>query len=281
MRGAEKKAPIQDCIPALLLKPPLRDIGEVLMPTKIEWTQETWNPVSGCDPVSEGCRNCYAERMARRLAGRCGYPEAPNHFNITLHPDRLDNPLRWKKPRLIFACSMGDLFHPDVSFKLIGRVFATAIAADWHTAFQILTKRPERMHSFVTWFQTKTALNLCSFRHIWLGVTTENQRCADERIPVLLRIPAAVRFVSVEPMLGAMDLALYLTKLQWVICGGETGPKARPMKPEWARSLRDQCSAAGVPFFMKQVSGRETIPDDLKVREFPSPLPNASQSWTL
>lgn len=265
------------------------------MPTKIEWAEETWNPVTGCSPISEGCRNCYAERMSKRLAGRCGYPEY-FPFWVTLHPDKLEQPLRWKKPRMIFVCSMGDLFHEDVPEIEIMRVFAVMADAQQHT-YLVLTKRPERMKEVLTspsiandvWLMTNTGISedkpIWPLPNVWLGVTAENQARADERIPVLLQIPAAVRFVSIEPMLGTVNLTLiggdrfgwgrtdavnglyyvranptecgcewetqHINKLDWVICGGETGPGARPMHPDWVRSLRDQCKEAGVPFFFK------------------------------
>jgi protein gp37 len=234
--------------------------------TKIEWTDQTWNPVTGCTKISEGCAHCYAKRMSKRLAGRCGYPEAPHNFDVTLHPDRLDEPLRWRKPRRVFVCSMGDLFHEDVPFGFIRRVFWTM----WHWSsihiYQILTKRPHIMLSFFDYLQGTDGGDLIGLPNVWLGVTAENQEQADKRIPILLQIPAAVRFVSVEPMLGPADLSEWINPqgatarddparyslLDWVICGGESGPGARPMHPDWARSLRDQCQMAGVPFFFKQ-----------------------------
>lgn len=239
------------------------------MPTKIEWAEETWNPVTGCSPISEGCRNCYAERMSKRLAGRCGYPE-DEPFRVTLHSDRLDEPLKWKKPRKVFVCSMGDLFHEDVPDEWIDQlVWEIGHTFQKHT-FLVLTKRPERMRA---WFVKAYKENL-PYPNIWLGVTAENQQRADERIPILLQIPASLRFVSIEPMLGPVDLTRIIydrqtvidsleglhgwplphaegPKLDWVICGGETGPGARPMHPDWVRSLRDQCQAARTPFFFK------------------------------
>lgn len=242
------------------------------MATKIEWADETWNPVTGCTPISPGCKNCYAQRMARRLAGRHGYPEAPYHFDVTLHPDRLDQPLKWKKPRMIFVCSMSDLFHDDVPDDFIISVFARMTALREHS-FQLLTKRPERMRDFVM----RRVPGIGAWDNIWFGVTAENQAAANERIPPLLQIPA-VRFVSVEPMLGSVYLIPYLPEydyrptheyyralypgmgdqpvklrdgLDQVICGAETGPGKRPMKLDWARSIRDQCQEANVPFFFK------------------------------
>jgi protein gp37 len=313
--------------------------------TTIEWAERTWNPVTGCSPISEGCENCYAKRMAQRLRGRCGYPE-DEPFKVTLHSKRLEEPLRLRRPSRIFVCSMGDLFHEDVPDTFIDRVFATmALAA--HQTFLILTKRPERM---LKWFNrfaeseesvlgdshigawlNSVSGNLMAdtgtlpggkenwqwvppeydyhepwrvanpgyydwvgkgsmdavipwpLPNVWLGVTAENQARADERIPILLQTPAVVRGVSVEPMLGPVDLtAVQLDKythmnvlegcgvttrpgymgqslpnchcerIDWVICGGETGPGARPMHPDWVRLLRDQCQAAGVPFLFKQ-----------------------------
>lgn len=249
--------------------------------SRIEWTEKTWNPVTGCSKISEGCKHCYAERMSKRLAGRCGY-DKDEPFTVTYHPDKLDEPLRWRKPSRIFVCSMGDLFHEGVDDGLLCRVFDVMAVAEHHT-FLILTKRPARMREF---FARCVHGN---FQNIWLGVTAENQQRADERIPILLQIPAAERFVSVEPMLGPVDLSSYLgdlyycekhgrlcpegvtyandreavlckychqpveitTPLNWVICGGETGPGARPMRRNWVRSLRDQCQQAGTPFFFK------------------------------
>ena len=222
------------------------------MTTKIEWTDEVWNPVTGCTKISEGCTNCYAERMTKRLAGRYGYPKN-KPFGVTVHSDKLAQPLLWKRPRRVFVCSMGDLFHDDVPGKFIGEMTEIMHTCKQHT-FILLTKRTERMKSFfgntlLMWGE-----------NIWIGVTAENQRQADERIPILLQIPAEVLFVSVEPMLGEVDLSRYLDMghadwregINWVICGGESGPGARPMHPDWVRSVRDQCQAARVPFFFKQ-----------------------------
>jgi len=238
------------------------------MPTKIEWTDETWNPVTGCTKVSAGCANCYAERMARRLAGRYGYP-ADEPFRVTFHRDRLHQPWHWRKPRRVFVCSMGDLFHPDVTDDQLGHIFLTMNYNRTHV-FQVLTKRPQRALDYLGRFDFHLP-------HVWLGVSAENQESADERIPILLQTPAAVRFVSIEPMLGPVDLSYHLTDhcgyycdppddadhymdghqdhrwehLDWVIVGGETGPAPRRMAPEWIRTARDQCIEAGVPFFFK------------------------------
>lgn len=243
--------------------------GIELGKTKIEWTEYSWNPLSGCTPISEGCQNCYAKRMANRLRGRCGYP-ADEPFKVTLHKDRLEEPLRWKKPRRVFVCSMGDLFHEDVSRWMRFEVMDIILQAKQHT-FLILTKRPANMKEFFEWYYSKAGRTIEAIKNLWLGVTAENQRRADERIPILLQIPAAVRFVSVEPMLGPVDLSLsdgvdlsvsvgtglkpgksyLINSLDWVICGGETGPGARPMRLNWVRSLRDQCQTAGISFFFK------------------------------
>jgi len=428
------------------------------MPTKIEWCEETYNPISGCTPISEGCANCYARRMAHRLKGRYGYPE-DDPFRVTFHPDRLDQPLKWKKPRMIFVCSMGDLFHEDVKFEWVDEVFAIIALASQHT-FMVLTKRPERMREYIASpevsFRVAKAMDhievrrqiesmslevreidgyenylirndgtvfskhgsahcvycggdtagnakrrYCSqkckekaqyiertgrplphpdtptpmrlmpgedghmrvmlykegvgyrelvhrlvltafvrpavdgeqtchrngdatnnnlpnlrwgtqkdnwqdrIRHgnghsygensyiaapidwppknCWAGITAENQQRADERIPILLQIPAAKRFVSIEPMLSGIDLKPYLPDiggpayeiaeawgrdtytLDWVICGGETGPGARPSKSEWYDSIIEQCQSANVPVFIKKA------PDGVKIiREYPN-----------
>ena len=259
-----------------------------MSPTRIEWITnpdgtkgETWNPVSGCTKVSAGCKNCYAERMAKRLAGRCGYPEAPHQFDVTLHPDRLEQPLRWKKSRTVFVCSMSDLFHEDVPFDYVDEIFGIMAEAPQHS-FQLLTKRPERAISYIS-DANLSATNVEThlvwpLPNVWLGVTAENQETADARIPLLLQTLAAVRFVSCEPLLEPVEIRkswLYPYdkdhpgKIDWVIVGAETGPGARPMHPDWARDVRDQCQEAGVPFFFKKMSGRQPIPDDLQIREMP------------
>jgi len=213
------------------------------MTTKIEWTDETWNPVTGCTPVSAGCQNCYAARMARRLAGRCGYPPAPYHFDVTLHPERLDEPRRWHKPRMIFVCSMSDFFHVDVPVEFQARVFQVVRDCPQHI-FMFLTKRPEQ-----AWLLDQVG-GIPRYDNLWLGITAENQEMFDARYPYLAQIDAAVRFVSCEPLLSEINLGGATP--DWVICGGESGPGARPMHPDWARSLRDQCVAKNVPFFFKQ-----------------------------
>jgi len=249
--------------------------------TKIEWTDYTWNPVTGCTKVSPGCEHCYADRTAKRMRGRFGYP-VDDPFRVTLHADRLKEPLHLRAPSRVLVCSMGDLFHEDVSFAFVLQVFTTMKRAYWHT-FQVLTKRPAQMQKtladriFARWVSWPLP-------NVWLGVSAENQECFDERVPALLECPAAVRYASLEPLLepveNAMPCLLYLpggtttpyvpwVKLDWVIVGGETGPGARPMDPAWPRGIRDQCKMADVPFFMKQMSGGEPIPDDLMIREYP------------
>lgn len=275
--------------------------------SKIEWTDATWNPITGCTPISEGCRNCYAERMVKRfpaLHGVAHDPLRPDDKSLDhaysfstpmFHRDRLNQPLRWKKQRRIFVGSMADLFHENVPEGWVEDVLATMTNSPQHT-FMILTKRPERMVSLMARGHFRLSrTDSWPLPNLWLGVTAENQQAADERIPILLQTPAARRFVSVEPMLGPVDLsstgwtdceecggagetsghyfaddgmgtcescrgkgASVDARLDWVICGGESGPGARPMHPDWARSLRDQCQAAGVPFFFKQWGEWET-----------------------
>lgn len=294
--------------------------------TKIEWTDASWNPLRGCSRLSEGCRHCYAEKQAARIIamdrGR-GVPDGSGSYDgllaaggqwsgvIRVVEDALDIPLRWRKPRRIFVNSMSDLFHENVPDEVIDKVFAVMTLAHWHT-FQVLTKRPERMRAYLTdhaaggrhiWDagreiamprgQHKPGTGW-PLQNVWLGVSVENQQAADERIPLLLSTPAAVRWISAEPLLGPVNLNLarclngcgWITpakvnsdkdlgcpkckalvtrcsssarysiiekrQIDWVVVGGESGPHARPMHPDWARSLRDQCAAAGVPLLFKQ-----------------------------
>ena len=246
------------------------------MTHKIGWlnrpgtTGATWNPITGCTKCSEGCAHCYAERMSKRLGGRFGYPE-DEPFSVTVHEDKLNEPLRWKKPRTVFVCSMGDLFHQDAPEVWIEYVWKIMHLAERHT-FLVLTKRPERMLSFVSRFRNAHGDQVI-VPNVWLGVTAENQARADERIPLLLQCPAAVRFVSYEPALGPLYCEDYWGEpgvgLDWIVCGGETGPGGRTMDPYWAREMRDQCYEVGVPFFFKQMSNKAPIPDDLLIREWP------------
>ena len=296
------------------------------MSTGISWTDETWTIVTGCSKVSAGCKNCYAETLAKRLAGmgKDGYTALPwtkgnAEENVTLRPERLEQPLRWKRPRRVFVTSMGDLFHHLVPDEFIARTFAVMALSGHHT-FQVLTKRPERMAAWVGDERTPGTVveALAEFfaaspatinrtvednemrgrpgfvypwplPNVWLGTSVEDQRAADGRIPHLLKTPAAARFLSCEPLIGPVGLRGLRAKngalidalagdartpdgviyaaapgsIHWVIAGGESGPNHRPMSEEWARSLRDQCVAAGVPFFFKQHSGHrnETGPE--------------------
>ncbi|MFH1730162.1 MAG: phage Gp37/Gp68 family protein [Planctomycetota bacterium] len=278
----------------------------------IAWTDATWNPVTGCAKVSPGCANCYAETVANRFWAQ-QYPPIeminaetdeshlrPREFtDVQCHEDRLDQPLRWRKPRKVFVNSMSDLFHPDVPYQFVARVMDTIIAAPQHT-FQVLTKRADRMLHFFG--HIGEAEGLKPPDNLWLGVSVENQHCADERIPLLLQTPAAVRFISAEPLLGPIGLALHFPHAHgmrdhrfWVIVGGESGPKARPCDLAWVRSLVSQCQAA-VPVFVKQLGAHPFIeghatpvigswlrdrkggdpsewPEDLRVREFPKARP--------
>lgn len=297
------------------------------MATKIEWTDETWNPLAGCSPVSEGCRNCYAARHALRLAGHpnpkisgpyegtaemrgTGATRRPV-FTGTVHlrPEKLAEPLRWRKPRRVFVNAMSDLFHPDVPFEFVDRVFAVMAITPQHT-YQVLSKRPDRMEEFS--MERSAMLRLAPARehpvqqeieswikqrptredaglwgwplpNVWLGTSVENQNAADERIPHLLGTPAAVRFLSCEPLLGPVDLErptrtdldaafragygashaggpIHTRRLHWIIVGGESGPGARACDVEWIRSVVQQAQAADVPVFVKQLGAwpRET-----------------------
>jgi len=271
----------------------------------IAWTDETWNPVRGCTRVSAGCMNCYAESMAARFCG-AGQPYEGTinpetkrwNGNIKLVPEHLQDPLRWKRPRMVFVNSMSDLFHESVPDEFIDQVFAVMALAKQHT-FQVLTKRTERMLDYLRlsavrdkWVRAGDAFaesmepqRYANLSHIgdpgnkvsvftqfplpnvWLGISVENQEAADARIPLLLQTPAAVHWISVEPMLGAVSCTVPFDgnrvdmlqrefpghpRIDWVVCGGESGPNARPIHPDWARSLRDQCAEAGVPFLFKQ-----------------------------
>lgn len=277
--------------------------------TKIEWCDRAWNPISGCQPTSSGCLNCYAKRMAPRLAGRYGYP-ADDPFRPTMHPDKLPNPLHWKKPAIVFVNSMGDLFHKDIPDEFIAAVFGVMAASPQHF-FIVLTKRPERMRAWFKWVgnhcsdnahadpagevlskyaarvvNEEFALKLCDgyppgynwwpLPNLALGVSVEDQKTADERIPLLLQTPAACRMLSYEPALGPIDIVRPIGDkfmrdmglepvgthavsmsgehgLHWVVSAGESGTAKgiRPAHPEWFRNVRVQCAAAGVPYFFK------------------------------
>ena len=308
-------------------------------PSKIEWTEHTWNPTRGCSRVSPGCEHCYAERFESRGLTSHRSPTTGEAFaifqpggprwtgKVELIPDMLGIPLRRKKPTMYFVNSMSDLFHESLKFSEIALVFGAMAAADWHT-YQVLTKRHERMRQFYLWllgcaaeqkkytvngkFSIRDWLNLLwlrasplhnplpdtdwPFPHVWMGVSVENQKYADERIPLLLQTPAAVRFISAEPLLGPIDFKrlkmgddLRLLNLDWVIVGGESGPGARPCNTEWVRSIVLQCRAAGVPVFVKQLGAHviqggarrikknrkggdvDEWEHDLRVREMPRP----------
>ena len=214
----------------------------------IEWTDATWNPVTGCTKISPGCAYCYAEGITLRF--KRGGPFLPGKTTINLHYDRLNAPSKWKASRRVFVNSMSDLFHEEVPFEFVREVFLSMLDYDQHI-YQVLTKRPERMLKYLEWGEGPDWPD-----HVWAGVSVENQYWADQRIPLLAQVPAKVRFLSVEPLLKEVELHKYLQHLQWVIVGGESGHKARPMKPEWASSIRDECLAAEVPFFFKQWGGR-------------------------
>ncbi len=232
--------------------------------TQIEWADVVWNPVTGCTKVSDGCRNCYAERLAKRFWGERKFADVRCHWERLAETDHFGT-----NPKRVFVNSMSDLFHPDVPMVFIGEAITEMISHPTHT-FMVLTKRPQRMLEVMEWYGPDL---IKDGRNIWWGVSAENQATADERIPLLLEAPVAVRFVSCEPLLGPVNftvkhghyetnyLAGYMTTaaepnhfrgIDWVICGGESGQNARPMHPDWVRGLRDQCIAAGVPFFFKQ-----------------------------
>lgn len=303
--------------------------------SKIEWTDATWSPVTGCSHSgSPGCDNCYAKRMAKRLQAM-GQENYRNGFEVTEHPHMLNRPLHWKRPRKIFVVSMGDLFHRKVRNEFIAAVFGV-MAACPHHKFQLLTKHPRRAKEWFDWVEQREQDGRSMFPHdepswriyqmlssyalkhgasipshhggkwplpnVWMGTTTENQPAANERIPMLLQIPAAIHFISVEPMLSAIDVSKWLPRLakmgyaskeiteehgvkagddfilkikpcvSWVLCGGESGPNARPMNPDWARSLRDQCKKSEISFFLKQMAKKTTIPADLDIKEFPGDI---------
>lgn len=287
--------------------------------TTIEWTDKTWNPVTGCTKVSQGCKNCYAESIANRMWELQYKPNAdgtPRKFtDVRCHEDRLNQPFSWRKPQMVFVNSMSDLFHEDVPDEFIDQVFGVMALTPRHT-YQVLTKRPERMTAYFAdmpyrfqlvemeadmFLQREagvgTFLNTKDWPlpNVWLGTSVEDQANADKRIPYLLDTPAHVRFLSVEPMLGPVDLSpdrspypsghwlrfgehspYGVRPIHWVIVGGESGRGARRFDPDWARSIRDQCAAAGVAFFMKQLGGfrpgtkLESLPEDLRVRQFPA-----------
>lgn len=226
--------------------------------SEIEWTEATWNPVAGCSKVSPGCAHCYAERISLRF-GRSVRPWTPANApeNVVLHPERLNQPLRWRRPRLIFTNSMSDLWHELVPFEFVDEVWDVMRRADWHV-FQVLTKRPERA---LEWSRHYLEAHDGLGGNVWLGVSIENSRFT-HRADVLREIPAAVCFISAEPLLGSLfengprRAPLDLTGIGWLIAGGESGACARPVDVRWVRELRDGCARAGVPFFFKQWGGK-------------------------
>ena len=263
--------------------------------SRIEWTDATWNPVTGCTKVSDGCKHCYAERTWARLSA----PRAvPNRYtgrkftDVQVHDDIIEQPLHWEKPRRIFVNSMSDLFHPSVPDIFIREIFAI-MAVEAHHTFQVLTKRPERMCELLGMWRDDDVFMYhdgLAPSNVWLGVSVEDQATADERIPLLLDTPAAVRWVSAEPLLGPVrfhwDRWLpvsgfeqiereRLRTIDWVVAGGESGPKARPMHPDWVRSLRDQCAEAVVPFLFKQWG--EYCPSSYLPKD--ASLPARSWAW--
>jgi protein gp37 len=277
--------------------------------TRIEWTDATWSVVTGCSKHSPGCAHCYAERQALgRLKGKPGYPGLPwtpanAETNVVLHPRRLELPLRWRRPRMVFVCSMADLFHERVPDEFIDRVFSVIADASQHV-FQVLTKRPERMRDYMLlakaraesggdvmpgacWSDPMGApLYQFPLPNVWLGTSIENRRFIG-RADVLRDTPAAVRFISAEPLLGPLikrgdgwmdgypGEGLELSELDWLIAGGESGPGHRPMRWEWVRDLRDACRGTGTALFVKQGGGLrpgstlEELPEDLRIREWP------------
>ena len=212
-------------------------------PSSIEWTEFTWNPVTGCTKISAGCKHCYAERMAKRLKAM-GSSRYINGFKLTLHESQVDAPRSWRSPRLVFVNSMSDLFHASVPDDFIARVFATMAATPQHT-YQVLTKRSDRLRAL--------ASELPWPPNVWMGVSVEADRVI-KRVDDLREVPAAVRFLSCEPLIGPLT-KLALDGIDWVIVGGESGPRARPMDPTWVSDIHLRCIAAGVPFFFKQWGG--------------------------
>lgn len=237
--------------------------------TSIEWTEATWNPVRGCTKVSPGCKHCYAETFAERWRGIPGHPYEQG-FDLRLVPEKLEEPLSWTRPRLIFVNSMSDLFHEEVPEDFILKVFEVMEAASWHT-FQILTKRSQRLRQLAP--RLRWPLN------VWQGVSVENASYV-KRVADLRHVPAAVRFLSIEPLLGPIPV-LPLDGISWVILGGESGPRHRPLQLEWVREIRDQCIRTRVAFFFKQWGGRNPKAggrelDGREWNELPGSFPVAS-----
>ncbi len=246
--------------------------------SSIEWTDATWNPITGCTKISAGCDNCYAARFSERFRGVPGHP-FENGFDLTLRPDRLLQPLEWKKPRMIFVNSMSDLFHKEVPKDYIAKVFDTMEKANWHI-YQVLTKRSSLMQKFINERYSTHAAPA----HMWFGVSVENSR-TKSRIAHLQSANAGIRFLSVEPLIGSIG-QLGLDGISWVIVGGESGPGARPMEAEWALDVRNQCVKAGVAFFFKQWGGKTPktggrLLDGKEWNEFPMQLPTRQKELGL
>jgi len=260
--------------------------------TKIQWATKVWNPVTGCTKISEGCEHCYAEMFAKRLQKNPNKKVADKYFygfNPFTHPESLSEPSTWKKPERVFVCSMGDLFHENIPFSFIAKVINVIKENSSHT-FMILTKRPEIMAKFFNDYGGHINLKN-EYPNLWLGVTAENQQRANERIPILLQIPAAIRFVSIEPMLGPINIIkwtpipseiikniFFTEKIDWIICGGETGNNStvRAMEYSWVTSLKSACDYANIPFFFKQWAGKSKIStiDAVEYKQFPITKPN-------
>lgn len=222
--------------------------------SSIEWTDATWNPVTGCTKISPGCKHCYAETFSERFRGVPGHPFEQG-FDLRLWEQRIELPLSWRKPRRIFVNSMSDLFHKEVPDEFVDAVFETMRKATWHT-FQVLTKRSDRMAAYVRRRCSEGVIPERDMPNLWLGVSVESQRYVS-RVDDLIDLPVAVRFLSCEPLLGPLDLADALAdqRVNWVIVGGESGRKARSMDADWVRSIKEQCETAHVPFFFKQWGG--------------------------
>ena len=264
--------------------------------TTIEWCDATWNPITGCTRVSRGCEHCYAERLAagrlRHHTSRAGLTDDHGRWNgvVRFNEEWIEQPLHWRKPRRIFVCAHSDLFHENVPDAWIDRVFAVMGTARQHV-FQILTKRPERMRNYIMHKAEKRLvkggrppdINLWyagwPLPNVWIGTSVEDQQTLNVRWPVLRETPAAVRWLSIEPLLGGITLDGGVdgpdhlegaNRPDWVVVGGESGPGYRPMAPDWARLIRDQCDFAGCAFYMKQMAGKAAIPSDLMIREYPT-----------
>lgn len=254
-----------------ILPPNRCSIEAGLNSTTIEWTNATWNPVTGCDKVSPGCAHCYAETFAERFRGVSGHPYEQG-FDLKLWPERLEAPLHWRRPRLIFVNSMSDLFHEDIPVAYVKEIFDVMVQARWHT-FQILTKRADRLAELASSITWPT--------NVWMGVSVENKRFVD-RADALRTVPAAVRFISAEPLLGSLS-NLNLSNIDWLIAGGESGPRHRLVNPDWIRELRDHCMRSGVAFFFKQWGGRTSkaggrVLDGREWSEMPVPRIRAAAS---